>query len=122
MPPLSHEGCKIIVDETRKYGLSLLAFHQRIDQLPKDIAAALTGCKVKLIFSTADSPKPKRHFECRRRNKETQMALVPQVKPHPLRSGTIQEYKRSILRPVDRPQLAIENEEEWDAKDYYKKR
>jgi hypothetical protein len=114
---------KTIVDEARKYGLSLLAFHQRVDQLPKDIAASLTGCKVKLIFSTANSPKPPRHFECQIRAQEPQVAVVPEVHRHPFAAYKVQEYKRAILGTIDRPVGVTENKEkEWHAKDYFRKR
>jgi hypothetical protein len=64
--------------EGAKYGLHLLLFHQDRSQV-RTHEGALRNAQTKLMFSTEDSPLPKRHFVLRRANHSTERGVVLQV-------------------------------------------
>jgi hypothetical protein len=89
---------KTILDETRKYGLILLAFHQRLSQLDRDTASALETAKMKIIFSTKEKPRPQRHFEFVRRDGHHEETVMHEVRPYPADPVKLAEYIDHLLK------------------------
>jgi hypothetical protein len=90
---------RAILDETRKRGLSLLAFHQRLGQLDKNTASALENAKVRIVFSTKENPKPQRHFDCYLRGGEKRSSQMHNISDAYITDERLEEYIRSLISP-----------------------
>ena len=115
---------RAILDETRKRGLSLLAFHQRLGHLDAVTASALTNAKTKLIFSTKENPKPDRHFECIRRGGIRENSVMQNIPDYFVKPEKLEEYIQSLLidfytrETVDRLLESTDYEKELDDDDF----
>ena len=87
------------LDELRKYGLSMMLFHQRDSQLSKEVASALENAKTKITFSSGKGSgfKPKRHFEVTLADGTKKSGVVPEIPTFPIPDETIEKYRKTIL-------------------------
>ncbi|HKQ06157.1 MAG TPA: hypothetical protein VJ464_13560 [Blastocatellia bacterium] len=117
------DDIKTILDQTRKYGLILIALHQRLDHLDRQTVSALQNAKTKIIFSTQGSPKPERHFEAIGRDgvrRESVMQNVPYFRcdHSSLRATLLATWMKRV--EVDRRLTNTDYEKDLDEGDFLK--
>jgi len=86
-----------MLDESAKYGLHMMLFHQRKEQLDKNLASALQNAQTKFIFSTDKEPKPQRHFRFQTASGLDQDGQVPNVTEYFVSEERVAAYKERLL-------------------------
>jgi DNA helicase HerA-like ATPase len=86
-----------MLDQSAKFGLHLMLFHQREGHLPKDLKNALLNAQTRFEFSTDDSPKKQRCFTVTKPDLSRTAEMVPTVGDFHLPPARITAYKESLL-------------------------
>jgi DNA helicase HerA-like ATPase len=87
-----------MLDQSAKYGLHLMLFHQRESHLPTDLQDALQNAQTKFIFSTSDNPKEQRHFTYINPNGERIEGQVPRVPEPYTTERQLEAYTQRLLK------------------------
>ena len=86
-----------MLDESAKYGLHMMLFHQRKEQLDKNLASALQNAQTKFIFSTDKEPKAQRRFRFQTASGLDRDGEVPNVTEYFVSEERVAKYKERLL-------------------------